>query len=300
VDLNEMVVFARVVQAGSFTAAARALGMPKSTVSRKISDLEDRLGARLLQRTTRKLSLTDVGRVYYEHCARVVAEVEEAELAVTQMHAAPRGQLRVTTPLTFSFLAPVVAEYLKRHAQVQVEVVCTDRRVDLIEEGFDLALRAGQLGDSSLIARRVGHIRTVLVAAPDYLERRGVPASPAELEKHDCIVFGGTPGNERTFRQGHRLVEVTLQARLVVNDFEMLREAAAEGLGIAAIPDYLCAADIEAGRLQSVLEDWHLPDRPVHALYPSTRHLPAKVAAFLDVIRERLRLSSAEAQPHVE
>jgi DNA-binding transcriptional LysR family regulator len=299
-DLNEILVYTRVVQAGSFTAAARALDMPKSTVSRKVSELEDRLGARLLQRTTRKLSLTDVGRMYYDHCARVIAEVEEADLTVTRMHAAPCGLLRVTTPLTFSFLGPIVAELLRRHPRVQVEVVCTDRRVDLIEEGFDLALRAGLLGDSSLIARRLGHIRSVLVAAPAYLERRGVPASPADLEKHDRIVFGGHQGIHWKLQRAARLVEVTVPARLTVNDFDMLREAAGEGLGIAALPDYLCVQDIESGRLKRVLEDWSAPSRPVHAVYPSTRHLSAKVTAFLEVVRERLRLSADEPRAQDE
>src|SRR5258708_26674687 len=144
-DLNEMLVFARFVQAGSFTRAARELGMPKSTVSRKVSELEERLGARLLQRTTRRLSLTDVGRAYYLHCARIVDEVEEAARAVTSLQGAPRGRLRITAPLNFSFLGPIVATFLKRFLEVQVELVCTDRVVGLVEEGFDIAIRAGRL-----------------------------------------------------------------------------------------------------------------------------------------------------------
>src|SRR5882672_9688433 len=162
-DLNEMVVFARVVQAGSFTAAATELGMPKSTVSRKVSELEERLDARLLQRTTRKLSLTDVGRTYYEYCARILNEVQNAEAALSNLHDAPRGLLRITTGPNVSFLAPIVTSFTRRYAEVRVEVFCTHRTVDLVEERFDLGLRAGTLSDSSLIARPLGKTRWYLV-----------------------------------------------------------------------------------------------------------------------------------------
>ena len=155
-DLNEMLVFARVVQAGSFTAAAAALGMPKSTVSRKVSDLEERLHSRLLQRTTRKLSLTDVGRTYYDYCARIVGEVEDAERAVSTLQETPRGLLRVTAPINVAFLGPIVSDYLKRYPEVRLDLFCTGRTVDLVEERFDLGIRAGALADSTLIARRLG------------------------------------------------------------------------------------------------------------------------------------------------
>src|SRR6478735_9300066 len=155
-DLNEILVFARVVDAGSFSAAARLLEMPKSTVSRKVAELEERIGARLLHRTTRKLGLTDAGRIYYEHSARIVAEIEEAEEAVSRMESAPRGLLRVTAPLSFNMLGSIVAEYLRRHPDVQVDLSCTDRAVDLVEERFDLGIRVGQLADSSLVARPLG------------------------------------------------------------------------------------------------------------------------------------------------
>src|SRR5690349_7028510 len=172
-DLNEIIVFARVVQAGSFTKAAAELGMPKSTVSRKVSELEERLGARLLQRTTRKLSLTDAGRTYFDYSARVVAEVEDAERAVSSLQAAPRGLLRVTAPTNFRVLGAIVADYLKRYPDVRLELFCTGRRVDLVEERFDLGVRAGVLADSSLVARSLGTAGWVLAATPAYLRRRG-------------------------------------------------------------------------------------------------------------------------------
>ncbi|MFE8596845.1 LysR family transcriptional regulator [Archangium violaceum] len=287
-DLNELLVFAKVVQAGSFTVAARGLRMPKSTVSRKVSELEERVGAQLLQRTTRKLRLTDVGQAYYEHCARIVAEAEQAELAVTRMQSAPHGLLRVTAPLTFSFLGPIVAEFLKRYPEVQVELVCTDRSVDLMQEGFDLAVRAGRLADSSLIARKLGNVERVVVAAPSYLQERGVPKSPKDLERHDCLVFGaGMEGNAWTLHSGNKSVQVSVRARLVVNEPDMLRAVAVAGAGIALLPTQPSDTDLTLGRLRRLLPDWSSSGAPVHAVYPSTRHHSPKVMAFVDFLRER-------------
>ncbi|WPB82699.1 LysR substrate-binding domain-containing protein [Archangium violaceum] len=287
-DLNELLVFAKVVQAGSFTVAARGLRMPKSTVSRKVSELEERVGAQLLQRTTRKLRLTDVGQAYYEHCARIVAEAEQAELAVTRMQSAPHGLLRVTAPLTFSFLGPIVAEFLKRYPEVQVELVCTDRSVDLVQEGFDLAVRAGRLADSSHIARKLGNVERVVVAAPSYLQERGVPKSPKDLERHDCLVFGaGMEGNVWTLHSGNKSLQVSVRARLVVNEPDMLRAVAVAGAGIALLPTQPSDTDLTTGRLRRLLPDWSSSGAPVHAVYPSTRHHSPKVMAFVDFLRER-------------
>ncbi len=287
-DLNELLVFAKVVQAGSFTVAARGLRMPKSTVSRKVSELEERVGAQLLQRTTRKLRLTDVGQAYYEHCARIVAEAEQAELAVTRMQAAPHGLLRVTAPLTFSFLAPIVAEFLKHYPEVQLELVCTDRSVDLVQDGFDLAVRAGRLADSSLIARKLGSVERVVVAAPSYLEERGAPRNPKDLERHDCLVFGaGMEGNVWTLHSGNKSVQVSVRARMVVNEPDMLRAVALAGAGIALLPTLPSVTDFTSGRLRRLLPDWSSSGAPVHAVYPGTRHHSPKVMAFVDFLRER-------------
>jgi len=188
-DLNEILVFTKVVEAGSFIGASRALHMPKSTVSRKVSDLEERLGARLLQRTTRKLSLTDVGQAFYQHAARVVAEAEEAEHVVNRMQEVPRGLLRVTTLLNFGYLGPNVASFLARYTEVQIEMVCADRVVELIQESVDLAVRAGPLADSALIARSLGVLRSYAVASPAFLEKNGTPTEPHDLERFDCVVL---------------------------------------------------------------------------------------------------------------
>ncbi len=288
-DLNELLVFTRVVQTGSFTSAAKLLGMPKSSVSRKVSELEDRVGARLLQRTTRKLGLTDAGRIYFDRSARIVAEIEEAEKAVGHTQAEPRGLLRVTAPLSFSALAPVVTEYLRRHPDVQVDLVCTDRRVDLVEEGFDVAVRAGPLVDSSLVARRVGEAKRVLAATPAYLRRRGTPKVPADLEKHDGIVFGaGTSPNVWKLRSGDQTVDVRINARFTVNDPDIVADVARAGLGVAALPEMNFADDVASGRLREVLPDWSPPAAPLHVLYPTGRHLSPKVSVFVDLVAKGL------------
>jgi DNA-binding transcriptional LysR family regulator len=287
-DLNELLVFARVVQAGSFTEAARGLRMPKSTVSRKVAELEERVGAQLLLRTSRKLRLTEVGQAYYEHCARIVEEAEQAELAVTRMQAAPQGLLRVTTPLTFGCLGPLVSRFLEHYPEVQLELVCTERAVDLMEEGFDLAVRAGRLADSSLIARRLGSIDRIVVAAPAYLEARGTPRSPRELEKHDCVLFGtNLEETVWTLGSGSRSVEVKVRSRLVVNEPDMLRAVTVAGAGITLLPNLNYAEDLAAGRLRRILPEWSASGAPVHALYPSSRHHSPKVMAFVDFLRKR-------------
>lgn len=286
-DLNELLVFARVVQAGSFTAAAKALRMPKSTVSRKVSELEERVGAQLLQRTTRTLHLTEVGRAYYAHCERIVAEAEAAELAVTRLQAGPHGLLRVTTPLSVSFLAPLVSRFMEKYPDVQVELLCTDRAVDLMEEGFDVAVRAGHLPDSSLMARRLGDIERLVVASPEYLQARGAPKTPSDLTKHECLFFGKSlEGNVWTLHAGGRSVDVKVSGRLAVNEPDMLRAVTATGVGVALIPGQQCLEDLASGKLQRVLPDWSSAGAPVHALYPPTRHHVPKVMAFIEVLRE--------------
>jgi len=288
-DLNEILVFARVVQAGSFTAAAAALGMPKSTVSRKVSDLEERLHSRLLQRTTRKLSLTDVGRTYYDYCARIVGEVEDAERAVSTLQETPRGLLRVTAPINVAFLGPIVSDYLKRYPEVRLDLFCTGRTVDLVEERFDLGIRGGALADSTLIARRLGSAKWLLVATPGYLQRRGRPRSPDDLRKHDCLLFGAGPdsGGLR-LENGGRSVQVALSPRLTATDIDVVYAVATAGLGIAVLPAFRCVEDLRARRLTRVLADWNVPSTSLHVVYPSTRHISPKVKSFIDHLHARM------------
>jgi DNA-binding transcriptional LysR family regulator len=286
VDLSEIEIFTRVVQGSSFTAAAEALELPKSTVSRKLAELEARVGARLLQRTTRRVQLTDIGRVYYEHCLRIIGEIEEAQLAVAQLRSTPRGVLRITVPVALAVLGPVVAEYLTLYPDVHVEMLATDRRVDLVDERFDVALRAGEVADTSLIARRIGAVRRQLVAAPALAKSLARVQDPNELIAHPCIVFA-PEGRTWSLRRGGKSTDVGVEPRLVVNDYEMLCAVVRAGFGVALLPEHLCAADLESGQLVSVLPSWSAPEVPVYALYPSTRHLAPSVIAFLELLRKR-------------
>ncbi len=288
-DLNEVLVFARVVRAGSFTAAARELRMPKSTVSRKVTELEERLSARLLQRTTRKLNLTDAGRIYYEYAARIASEVEDAERAVADLQETPRGLLRVTTPIGAAWLGPIVSDFLARYRKVELDVFCTGRTVDLVEEGFDLGIRAGTLADSTLIARSLGTSKWFAAATPQYLKKRGRPRAPDDLKKHDCLLFGVAPsGLNAHFARASEQAHVALSPRMLVSDFDVLYSAVIKGLGIAILPAFRCVEALRAGLLEPVLRDWIVPETPVSIVYPSTRHLSPKVKTFIDFLLERM------------
>lgn len=290
VDLNDILIFTRVVEARSFTAAARGLGMPKSNVSRRVAQLEDRLGVRLLQRTTRKLNLTDAGRSYYEYGIRIVAEVEEAEQAVTHLQAAPRGQLRITAPVEFgmAFLGQPVAEFMHRYPEVSVEAELTDRKVDMIEEGFDVAIRIGRLSDSSLIARRIGQIARVLCASPDYLARHSAPQNLQELTQHNCILWLN-PEVRWAFQdpEGNEIV-LSVSGSLKANNISFMRDAAIQGMGIALLPTLLCCEALNQGSLIALLPEYQPVEAGIYAIYPSRRHLASKIRLFVDFLGERL------------
>ncbi|HEX3477663.1 MAG TPA: LysR family transcriptional regulator [Kofleriaceae bacterium] len=288
-DLNEIAVFTRVVQAGSFTAAAKLLGMPKSTVSRKVADLEERLDARLLQRTTRKLSLTDAGRMYFDHGVRIVQELEAAESAVGSLQTTPRGLLRITVGPNTAWIGDTITGYMKRNPEVQIELLVTGRTVDLVEERFDLGIRAGALADSSLVARKLGSVTWFLVATPGYLKKHRRPGTPDDLKDHDCLLFGaGSTSVTVRLDSGDQSVQVPIAARLRVSDFEILGAAALAGLGIALLPAFQCIDDLRAQRLERVLRDWAPPSIPVHVVYPTARHLSAKVKSFVEYLQQRM------------
>ncbi|MEN2475795.1 LysR family transcriptional regulator [Burkholderia sp. GS2Y] len=292
-DFNQFLIFVRVIQAGSLSEAARRLNLPKSTVSRKISELEERVGERLIQRTTRKLSLTEAGRVLFERVSPAMSDIEEAESAVAGMRGTPRGLLRVSAPMSSSTLGPIVAEYLVRHPDAAVEMVCSDRRVDLVEERFDVVIRAGALVDSSLVARNLGKAKSMLVVAPEYSRHHGVPKTPAELASHACVAFsGGVAPHVWPLESRGKRVEVRIRPRLTVNDMEIARDAALAGVGIACLPELFCADDVRAKRLLHLLVDWSFPEIPVHALYPTRRHLSPKVVAFVDLLAQRIQLGN--------
>jgi DNA-binding transcriptional LysR family regulator len=288
--LTGMAVFARVVEAQSFTAAAGQLGMSRSAVSKTIAGLEDRLGARLLNRTTRRLALTEVGRAFYERAARIVAEAEEAELAVTRLQATPRGTLRINAPVSFgtAHLAPALIDFMKRYPELKVDIGLADRMVDLIEEGYDLAVRIGALPDSSLIARRIADNHMVVCAAPSYWRRHGRPSEPQDLAHHACLTYAYQRSpNQWPFKGPAGRFTVAVDGPLRANNGDLSLAAALAGLGVVALPCFLCGADLAAGRLEPVLCDWMPPPGGIHAVYPHGRHLSAKVRAFIDFLVER-------------
>lgn len=300
-DLNELLFFVRVVEAGSFARAARALGTSNSTLSRKIADLESRLGVRLLQRTTRTLSLTNAGRIYYENAARIVIDIEEAERAVIELQAAPRGLLRITAPVGLNFLGRMVSTFLQRYPKIELSMTCTDRVVDLVDEGFDLAIRAGNLPDSSLVAKLLAHERWLLLASPAYLEKQGTPKEPSDLEDHACIVFSGGRSGQASWRleRGDVSYHARPEAKLMANDIDIVKEAALDGLGVAMLPASRVVEDIRLGRLSRVLTDWQAPKAPISIVYPSSLHLAPKVRAFVDHMSEQMTPPPWELGPGV-
>jgi len=289
--INGMVTFARVVEANSFSEAARRLGISKSAVSKQIARLEDHLGARLLNRTTRRISPTEVGAAFYERCSRIVAEVEEAELAVTRLQVEPRGVLRVNAPMSFGILhlAPAIAVFMKRYPDMDIDLTLNDRFVDLIDEGYDLAIRIGTMADSSLIARKLAPSRLVLCAAPAYLRRRGLPVEPRDLAEHECLVYSlATGGDLWKFTDAKGAPHpVRVNARLRVNNGDVMRDIAASGLGLTVLPTFIASKDLEKGTLVPVLTDYHLPETAVSAVYPQNRHLSTKIRVFVDFLAGR-------------
>lgn len=287
-SLPAMAVFVNVVESGSFSGAARTLNLSKSAVSKTVSRLEESLGTRLLNRTTRKLSLTEAGRAYYEGCRRMLNEAEAASQAVYRLNDAPRGTLRVNLPMSFGILqvAPLLPAFLERYPEINLDAAFEDRVVDLVEEGYDLAIRIGVLADSSLIARRLAPNRRILCAAPAYLERCGAPQSPESLAAHSCLLYSYQASGD-TWQlngpEGERSVRVNGRVRL--NNGEAIRCAAVAGLGIAYLPTFIAGADLQAGRLVAVLPEWIDGGLgAVHAVYPAGRHLSPKVRVFIDYL----------------
>jgi DNA-binding transcriptional LysR family regulator len=285
---DELEAFVTVVETGSFTAAADRLGAAKSAISRRVSALEDRLGVQLLRRTTRRLNLTDTGRSFYEHSARILADLDEAEAAVLQEHGELRGTLKVALPLSFGVrhMAGPIAEFAALHPRVHFDLDLNDRRIDLLEEGVDLALRIGRLRDSTLIARRLFDARTVVCAAPAYLQEHGEPETPDDLRTHDCLVYGNLAEPGRwvyTDADGAR-GQVDVNVTMTASSGDFLSEAAVLGRGIVIQPTFIAGSRIASGELVAILQDYEWPVTPAYAVYPPTRHLSYRVRAFIDFL----------------
>ena len=287
VDLNSMAVFARVVEEQGFSAAARRLGLSKSAVSKHVAQLEDRIGARLLHRTTRRLRLTDVGAAFYERCARILAEAEEAELAVSRMSSAPRGTLRISAPVSFGsrFLAGPIAEFAIRYPELRIEMVLNDRLVDVVDEGYDVAIRIGRLADSSLIAKRLCTMPMLVVGSQAYLTQHGTPQVPADLQQHNCMLYSlSTTGDVYHFRDGDRELSVKIDGSLRANNGDILMEAVRRGVGLAFMPAFLCGRDVRDGTVVEVLADYRTTTGAISAVYAHNRHLSVKVRMFVDFL----------------
>jgi DNA-binding transcriptional LysR family regulator len=279
VSPGDMVLFAAVVREGSFTRGARSLGITKQTASERVARLEEHLGVRLLERTTRSLRPTAAGAAYAERCNAIAAQVEEANREVQQQQLEATGVLRVSAPVLYGrrFLTPVMVAYLKRYPKVRVELVLSDRRVDLVEEGIDLAIRIGALDDSTLSARKLGEGRVFYVASPKFLARHGQP-TPASLPRLPTI--GMRAAETWEWRTG----QVRVEPRLVVNDLELVAAAAVAGLGVARLPSLVCQDEVDRGRLQVLAHFPAATQRPVCAVFPSRKHLPARVRFFLEAL----------------
>jgi len=290
--LAVMALYARVVETGSFSRAAAALGLGQPTASKQIAALEERLGVRLLERSTRRLRPTEAGREFYERCRRLVDEADDLESSARRGARGAVGRLRVACPMGFGRLhvVPIVVRFLAAHPEAQVDLVMNDRYVDLAEEGVDVAIRIANLGDSTLHARRLGETPRALVASPAYLRRRGAPRTPADLERHDFVVYAYFDAPERLALVGPdgAAADVRVKARLRVNNAEAMREAVLGGIGICAMPLWAIGAELAAGTAKRVLPDWAPPASAVQAVYSSARHLPARVRLFIDFVAAEL------------
>ncbi|MEK9846158.1 LysR family transcriptional regulator, partial [Thalassospira sp.] len=286
----EMEIFVHAVEEGSFSAAARTMRLSPSAVSKYISRLEDRLGARLLMRTTRQLSLTEEGRAFYERARTILNEIEEAEEVVTQLYAAPRGTLRINASVAFTKMqvVPLIPEFLARYPDVRIELTLDDKFTDLVNDGYDLAIRLSALEDSSLIARKYAVNRRMIVASPEYLEKNGIPRKPQDLENHNCLHLSSRESfNDWHFETPDGHVAFRAQGSFSANDGDVLHEAVLAGLGMARLAEYLVHEDIRAGRLTPVLTEYVHDQAWISAVYPHKRHLSPKVRAFVDFLAEK-------------
>ncbi|MDI3284089.1 LysR family transcriptional regulator [Polyangium sp. 15x6] len=282
-SLASMALFARVVQARSFTAAAAQSGIAKSAVSRRIAGLEQRLGVELLRRSTRKLALTDEGLRFYEHCKKILEAASAAEDAVSAASEVIRGKIRISAPVTFSrmYLVQALAAFLREHPEVEIDLVLDDRFVDVIEGGFDLILRIGRLKDASFVARRIATDRIVVVAAPSYLERAGIPQTPEDLVNHNCLRYTLVPASGEWRFRGDA---IPVHGNLDVNDGATLVQAAIAGLGLTVVPMFMVASDVAAGRLVLVLEEHRRGEIGIHAVTAQGKGLPRRTRALLDFL----------------
>jgi DNA-binding transcriptional LysR family regulator len=288
--IDAMRALVKVVASGSYAEAARRLGLTRSAVSKGVMELEQALGARLLDRTTRRVTPTEAGLAYYERCVSILSQIEETEAQVSRLHDEPKGILKVNAPMSFGYLylGKAIADFMIRFDDLKVELTLTDRFVDPLEEGADVTLRIGAPADSSLIARRLAPARLALVASPAYLAKHGTPESPADLIDHRCLSYGHTTSMQRWhLTEKGQPVSIAIGACLSSNNGDVLRDAAIQGIGIANLPTFIVGDDIAAGRLACVLAENRPADLTIHALYAPNRYLSAKTRVFIDFLVDR-------------
>ncbi|WP_444890408.1 LysR family transcriptional regulator [Microbulbifer sp. DLAB2-AA] len=278
-------VFVTVAETGGFSPAAKLLGISKSAVSKRVSQLEEQLGVKLLHRTTRKLSLTEAGEHFFQHARIAYQAAQDAQDAVTQLQGEPQGRLRINAPMSFGrlHLAPLIPVFLKRYPKITIDLVMDDKVVDLIGEGFDIAIRGGDLPDTSLIARKLAPLQSVLCASPAYLEELGKPIELEQLTEHNCLMFTYSRDvKEWNFIQDNHLHTIEVRGNYQVNNSEALREAILQGLGIGRLPTFVAGADIKSGLLVPLFEEYQMPAKTIYAVFPERQYMPAKVRAFID------------------
>ena len=290
--LDGMTVFVRVVEKGNFTLAAGFLNHSTSYISKEISRLESRLGVRLLNRSTRKISLTDSGRTYYEYCRQIVADAEEAERSISSQHEIPHGVLKISAPISFGhvYLADLLPQFLKAYPDVQMEVNFDDRLVDVIAEGYDVVIRVTSPKDTSLISRKIMSSSIITLASPEYLSRKGCPAHPRDLVGHDCISYAylQRPAYWDYLSASGEPVGVTVKPQAICNNDELQRSMAVAGVGITRIPSFCCQGELSTGALVPILKEYEFRDLGVYAIYPHRRNLSTKVRVFVDFLVEHL------------
>lgn len=304
--LTSMKVFTAVAQAGSFSAAAEALAISKAMASKHVLDLENRLGARLLNRNNRCLRLTEIGTLYRDRCQQILEDLEETELLVSQRNTEPRGTLKVTAPTSFGtfHLVPAITDFKALWPEVKVQLALNDRPLDLVEEGLDVGVRVGKLADSSLIARPLASVRPVVCGAPAYFDDHGVPNVPGDLAKHNCLLYTQwIPRGEWLFRGPKGEFSVPVSGNFEANAGDAVRIAAIQGCGLAQLATYVVGEDLQAGRLRAVLTHYEPDPIPIHAVYPHRRLLSATVRSFVEFLQARFRYTPYWDKPlaeHVE
>jgi DNA-binding transcriptional LysR family regulator len=290
VDLVDVLAFARVVETGAFARAAERMDISKSILSRRVARLEEQLGAKLLTRTAQGAQPTDIGQAYYERASNILADLEAAQEIVADAVTQVAGPIRITAPLSFGtqHLAPALADFARMHPKVELDVSLNDRTVDLLGGGYDMAIRIGNLADSTLIARRIAPVRGVVVASPRYLDERGRPEHPRDLAEHDLLFYANIPTYEQwRFRIGNRWEHVKGHARFRADNGEMLREAACAGLGIVILPSFIASDAIQAGKLEVLLRDYPMEEIGLHLVMPPGRASTARIRALIDFLATR-------------